>query len=361
MKGLLMNNVEIIKQHFLPLLIPKEHNAYTPVFLNAWKTSFINAVLQLQQLKKTPNKNRITREVLNNMSFESALDKYSHIINDWTPDKTLDVFWIKGMSIYTFNQYEVLKGFFQQYNDTLYNCLINVKDKHKTSNTEVLLKLAVNGDLTQKQYKKFETKHITLVKDKVPNIDDFKLLYKIGENHNSKIIWENYLKFYESNQIFIHNVKDFFIHKNIEYNFNEEELEIFSQSNFTRTLYVDPEYICKHNKNITASLLDNVVVSINNSYLKLAKEVENSAEMTTEYIKSGHRKIMINFNMYTSLVIYEEKIQNFNRNLKSMIENLQVDKNNTPEIYQEQIDKLYLYYKMNDKYDTKPLEKKIKI
>lgn len=90
-----MTNVDIIKQYLLPLIVPKEENVYTKVFLSAWKTSFVSAVLKLQSLGKRPIKFLISRELLENMSFEQALNKYENVINEWLPEKTLDVFWIK--------------------------------------------------------------------------------------------------------------------------------------------------------------------------------------------------------------------------------------------------------------------------
>lgn len=350
-----MNNVEIIKEYFLPLLIPKEDKPYNAVFSNAWKRYFVSSIRQID------DKNKITEEVLNNINLNEALDKYSEIINEWKPEKTLEVFWVRGMSIYTFNQYDVLKGFFQQYSATFFNALIDYHNTYRNLNHETLIKLASNHDLSDEQYKIFEELNIHFVCHKSADINDFKKLVKVGKIYNSVLIWETYLKFFESNQIFIHNVKDLFEKQNIKYNFNEEELDMFIKNKFTRTLNINPEFVCRYNKKITATLVDDIVMAIDCCYANLAKEVEDNVEITNEYVRAGNRNLMVHFNVYDSLALYEEKLQNFNSYLKNIIENIQVEKDKTPEIYLKQIDKLFLYYKMENNYSKRQKEKRSKI
>lgn len=352
-----MTNTQIIKKYLLPLLVPKEDNPYKSLFVNGFKTDFIKSIIKLD------NATKIDRDSLRNKDFNQALNKYAKIINAWHPEKTLEVFWITGIKIYTIDQYAVLKAFFKQYNIDLYNELmnLNVSIEKKELHKEILLKLAINGDLTQNQYTKFEEQHIDFIKDEKPNINDFKVLYQIGNIYNSDLIWENYLKYYKSNQILINNVKNFFEEEKIEYFFKEEPIDIYVKKYFTRTLYLNPEYICKYNAHITTDNVDNVVKGFIEYYLKLAQDIQKDITIDTNYYKSAHMMVMVHFNKYSSLEKYEEKLEDFNKYLKYVAEKITIDKNKDEDKYFEEIDKIYLYCKIQDKYDNKQIEKKSKI
>lgn len=350
-----MNNVERIKEHLLPLLTINEDNAFKNVFLNAWKTDFIKTIRALDE------KYEISRDSLEGLSLEQALNKHNKIINEWSPQKTLEVFWIKRIKIYTINQYPVLKAFYEVDKDNLFNALSNLKNKNKDSNHEVLIRLALNHDLSEKHYKIFEKKNLSFLKDKTANIEDFKKLVKIGQNYNRSLIWEYYIEFYKSNQIFINHVKEYFEKENIDYDFEEKEIEKFLKSRFTRTLQINPEFLCKHNTKITFKMLDDIVTGLNNFYHKLAKEIEENAEMDITYKKAGYRIIMVHFETLDSLLKYENKINDFQENLKEIISVLQVEKSKAISDYTKEIEKTYLYYHLQDKFEEKSKEKLKKI
>lgn len=350
-----MNNVELIKENLLPLLTISEDNAYKTVFLNAWKTDFIKTIKALDE------RYEISRDSLEDLSLEQALNKHQKIINEWNPQKTLEVFWIKRIKIYTINQYPVLKAFYEEDKDNLFNALNNLKNKNKDSNHEVLLKLALNRELSEKHYKIFEKKNLSFVKDKAANIEDFKNLVKIGQNYNSSLIWEYYLEFYKTNQIFINRVKEYFEKEKIEYDFNDKELEVFLRNKFTKTLQINPEFLCKYNTKITFKILDDIVTGLNNFYHILAKEVEANAEMEVNYKKAGHRVIMLHFDSIDSLLKYENKVNDFQSKIKEIISIVQIEKNKAISDYTKEIEKTYLYFHLEDKFEEKPKDKLKKI
>lgn len=354
-----MNNVERIKEHLLPLLEINEDNVtkniFKNVFNNVWKTDFIKTIKVLDE------KCDISREKLEGLTLEQALNKYEKLINEWNPQKTLEVFWIKAIKVYDINQYQVLKAFYESDKNNVFNALINLKNKNKDSNIETLIKLALNNDLEKSHYKIFEKKNISFEKDKEANIKDFKNLVKIGKIYKSSLIWEYYIEFYKSNQIFINSAKEYLEKEKIEYDFEDKELDVFLKNKFTKTLQINPEFLCKHNTKITVKMLDDIVTGLNNFYHKLAKEIEENAEMEVSYKKAGYRIIMLHFENVESLLKYENKINDFQENLKEIISVLQVEKSKAISEYTKEIEKTYLYYHLQDKFEEKSKEKLKKI
>lgn len=138
-------------------------------------------------------------------------------------------------------------------------------------------------------------------------------------------------------------------------------MEVLIRNKYTRTIQVNPEFLCKYNTKITASLLDDVVNGLNNFYHSLAKKFEDNAEMEVNYKKAGHRIIMLHFNTISSLQLYEEKIKEFQEKLKEIISVLKIEKNKAISDYTKEIEKIYFYHHLNDKFEEKAKEKLKKI
>lgn len=350
-----MKNVDIIKEMLLPLLDFQTPKEYQNVFKNAWMTDFIKTIIHLD---KTIN---IDRDKLEKLTLEKALDKYEEVINNWSPQKTLEVFWIKRIKVYSINQYPVLKGFYNNDKEALFKSLINLKDKTKEINNDIILSLALNGDLDVKHYKVFEKKHLSLLKDKEADFDYFKKLMKLSNLYNRNLIWEYYIEYHKSNQIFLNQVKEYFNKENIIYDFNEKPIDLLLVNKFTKTIQVNPEIICKYNTNIKESLLSNLLTGLNNYYHDLAKEVQEDIAMEANVKSKNKTTIMFHFDQLSLLEEYENKLTVFHRHFENIINKIELDKNNPPSIYKENIKKTANYYIMDEKFASKEKEKLKKI
>lgn len=376
-----MTNLEIIKNYFLPLLLVEENEDEKEYIQELFKNQLINSQLSIifELGKSYEEMIKEHKELLKNLSFEQALDKYANLINEWNPEKTLMVFWIEGISTYTkqkyhrYHSYDALKEFYKKYKDVFFNELNtsitnSLNNSQKELYKDLLLNLVMNHDLTQVHYKQIENDFIEFYKHKKANIDDFKIFFNIGEIYDSSLIWKNYLEFFSKNQIFIHSVKKYFTEKAINYVFKEETINLYMQNKFTRTLYINPEFISKHNENINQESIDKIMKGLYEYFLILAGEIEEDIQTDNNDYKNAHIKIMIHFNNYSSLELYEKKIQALNKYLIKIISNIIVEEKKDITTYTSEIAYLYkncvveeTYNLMESKYQNKQIEKRLKI
>lgn len=262
---------------------------------------------------------------------------------------------------YSVNQYAVVKEFYHNDKDSLFKALINLKDKNKTSNNEILLSLALNNDLDIKHYKILEKKNLNFVIDKPANFEYFKSLVKVSKVYQRNLIWEYYLEYYQSNQIFLNNVKEYFEKEQINYKFQEKEISLLLINSFTKTIQINPEIVCKYNTKIKESMLENILTGLNNYYHDLAKQIQEDVEMEVEKKNNNKTTIRLNFKEIKFLELYENKLNKFHLNFKEIISQLNPEKNNPPSIYKTSIEKIAHYFEMEEKFPPKDKEKLKKI
>ena len=341
-----LTNVEIIKKNFIP-----EMSIHT-----LWKTDFINSINPLLEKNGLLG---IKKDDLKDTTFESALDRYEELINNWTPKESLDVFWIKGFKIFKIFPYNMLKEIYLKYDKELVNEVFN--SKKSTHNETILIKLAFNKDLTESDYKNLEINNITLYNKKIVNFPLFTKLVKISKLYDSNVIWESYLEKFKSDQSFINKVKDLFENQKIKYEFDNEELPFFSKNRYARELKINPDMLYKYNPNILKTTLDDFVTGLNNWFHEFAKKIEENAEMQVDYQKTGNRTMIIKFQKKESMDEFDNIILKFEKYYKDIVSAIVVDKNKSPSVYVSELMKIANYYHFNDTLESKNKQKKNKI
>lgn len=350
-----MTNVEIIKEKLLPLLKVNEDNPYKKVFYNAWKSDFIKTIHTLDK------KCHIDREDLDNVNLEEALNRYSKVINEWNAGKNLDVFWITGFKIYKINQYPVLREFYKQGEDNLFKALIHLKNKNKNKNIKILLELALNNDLSEKNYKIVEKKTILFLRGGDPEIKDLKKLVKIGTIYNSNLIWKYYIEVFKNNQNFINNVKEYFDEENIKYDFEDNPVNLLLRDKYSKVLQLNPNFLYKNNAKISLNVVNDIMIAMRDLYHNIAKEIEKNVEMELIQQQTGDSIMMVHFDNVDGLNKYVERINQLHKNLKEIIAVVKISKNKKADDYKEEINKIYSYYKLNDFFEERHKSKIKKI
>lgn len=374
-----MNNLDIIKHYFLPLLHVEDENEKI-IIHDIFKSKLISSLLNLNwALENKKGDFKKYEHSISNLSLEQSVDRYAELINAWNPEKTLNMFWIKGINVYRNNKsyeyhsYSTLKQFYKKYETSLFNALnqsINNSsmDIERQLYKELLLSLAMYQDLTEEHYKQYENECIGFYKDEKPSIADFKKFFKAGELYNSSVIWANYLDFFCKDQAFVNSVKKYFTEQEVDYVFKEEKIDVFLQNQCTKTFCINPNFVAKHNENITKQSIDKIIEAIYECYYNMAEQIENNINSNLSYNNTNYMSIIIYFNNYKSVALYEKSFQKFNEYLENIISSIIVEENKTIIDYVKEIEHLYKYYTkkedyyfMESQYPIKNIEKRLKI
>lgn len=360
------SNAELIKKYLSPL-IPKGDI----IASNIWRKEFTNSI---NILLKNPKIIKTGKEELNkkseidlnsknlsNINFNETVDKYQNLINQWTPEISIDVFWLKGVKLSQVDSKEILKHMYIKYDKELIQEIYNLKKEVQNENENILIKLATHKYLNQDDFEKLEIKNLDFCVKKSANFPLFRKLVKIGDNYESSLIWEYYLEFHKGNQLFLNKVKESFQKENRKYEFDEIKLDFFSKNKYTRTLKINPNMLIGSNPKLQTKNLDNFVVGLNNWLHELGKTIEEDVEMTVNYEKTGHRVIGLNFDKKESINEFDMIIEKFSEHFKEIIGSVIIEKDKPPSMYKDELMILGNYYNLNSKFKEKPKEKLKKI
>lgn len=258
---------------------------------------------------------------------------------------------------------ECLNGFYEKYESDLVNSVLQTKN---TAHIEtILLKLALNKNLSEKDFKIVEKNYFNGYMKKVHNMPLFKKLTQIGDIYNSSLIWEYYIEIHKGNYVFLDKVKEQFKKEDRKYEFEaeaeDENLNLFSIDNYSRKLKIDTQTLYRYNNQIKKSNVDDFVLAIYNWFHHYAKKIEESASMDMEYLKIGERKVVINFENKESLDKFDEELKRIRPHFKNIIGNIDLEKNKTGSEYLNELEKNANYFYFNEKLSEKSKEKKLKI
>jgi hypothetical protein len=130
----------------------------------------------------------------------------------------------------------------------------------------ILLKLALNKNLSEKDFKIVEKNYFNGYMKKVHNMPLFKKLTQIGDSYNSSLIWEYYIEIHKGNYVFLDKVKEQFKKEDRKYEFEaeaeDENLNLFSINNYSRKLKIDTQTLYRYNNQIKKSNVDDFVLAI---------------------------------------------------------------------------------------------------
>lgn len=254
-------NTEIIKETMLNQINDlKKKNNYIDFY---WEQKLYSAI---NELLLRAGKSKIIQNEKNLNCFE-ILDKYKDEINNWKPKndvQELNVFWLKGFVYSDLKVDECLNGFYEKYESDLVNSVLQTKN---TAHIEtILLKLALNKNLSEKDFKIVEKNYFNGYMKKVHNMPLFKKLTQIGDIYNSSLIWEYYIEIHKGNYVFLDKVKEQFKKEDRKYEFEaeaeDENLNLFSIDNYSRKLKIDTQTLYRYNNQIKKSNVDDFVLAI---------------------------------------------------------------------------------------------------
>lgn len=359
------SNTELIKKYLSPLI--SKGDIYSS---NVWKKEFQKSINKLLRNSQIINKGHsllndkltidwITGKSSWNISFNEALDKYENIINQWSPKIDLEVFWLKGFNVSQIDSKEILINMYKKYEKELVKEVFAKKDS--LHNEEILIKLAIEKNLKEEDFKQLEMKNLDFYIKRSAKFPLFRKLVKIGDNYESSLIWEYYLEYHKGNQLFLNKIKESFKKEKRKYEFEEIQLDFFSKNKYTRVLKINPNMLIGINSKIQINNLDNIVVGLNNWLHELGKTIEENTEMTINYEKNGHRIIGLNFDKKESINEFDIILEKFLKNIKEIIGNLEIEKDKPPSMYKNELKILGNYYDLNNKFKEKDKEKVKKI
>ena len=256
------------------------------------------------------------------------LDVFAKLIDLWLPEKdTLNVIWLRGLDRLKAKSQKMLVSMHLKYGDKLIDAVIESKDINNFKS--IFMGLAQSKTLEPNQFKKMDSKVLEFNKDTTASYSFFKSLVDVGTIYKNYSMMNDYLGLHKYDQVFIKEARGLLAKKNIEYEFEDIDVDFFSIDKYTRILEINPNSIAKLTPSLKKLMAESLIIGINNSLQEMAKEIDPGVRVDDFFKTGGRKQLTFIFDTKESLDKFNQRLESFSQYISEIIMSVTTDNKKT--------------------------------
>ena len=256
------------------------------------------------------------------------LDVFAKLIDLWLPEKdTLNVIWLRGLDRLKAKSQKMLVSMHLKYGDKLIDAVIESKDINNFKS--IFMGLAQSKTLEPNQFKKMDSKVLEFNKDTTASYSFFKSLVDVGTIYKNYSMMNDYLGLHKYDQVFIKEARGLLAKKNIEYEFEDIDVDFFSIDKYTRILEINPNSIAKLTPSLKKLMAESLIIGINNSLQEMAKEIDPGVRVDDFFKAGGRKQLTFIFDTKESLDKFNQRLESFSQYISEIIMSVTTDNKKT--------------------------------